>query len=172
MKKIVSLMLVLMIFLLGACGEDGKVENMPSNDSGKVDNDDNMMLDMPMGESIARYDEGGISFDVPKSWQKNFKAVTNDVGSGENKYTKTDFLYNHGERDIMIMSVGRFTKSQWENMKKKDPKAEEAKLGETNDYVYSVFYENHDYIEDGELKEILKNVRGEATSLRSTIKLR
>ncbi len=177
MKKTVAVVLSLMLFALGGCGEDGKIENQPSENSPNTGDQgsnmmSDMMSDMQSGEGVLKYDEGGVSFDVPASWQKNFKAVTNEVGSGDNKYTKTDFLYNHGERDIMVMSVGRFTKAQWEEMKKREPKTEEAKLGETNDYVYSVFYENHDYVDDDELRDILKKVRDEASSLRSTIKLK
>ncbi len=172
MKKVVliSLALLLVFLMFGSCGnaEDGKIENSTSENSGTVENkNDNTGKD-----SIMKYDENGISFDVPESWRDNFKSVSKDVGTGEDKYTKTDFIYNLGERDILVMSVGRFTKPQWEKLKKSQPDAEGAKLGETKDHVYSIFYENHDYIEDNELRDILKKVRDEATSLRSTINIK
>ncbi len=174
MKRIalISLALLLVFLMFGGCGnaEDGKIENSTSENSGMVENkNDNTGKD-----SIMKYDENGISFDVPESWRDNFKSVSKDVGTGEDKYTKTDFIYNLGERDILVMSVGRFTKPQWEKLKKSQPDAEDAKLGESKsgEYVYSIFYEDHDYIEDDELEDILENVRREATSLRSTINIK
>ena len=176
MKKTILLALALLLALVmfGGCGEDGKIENKPSNDSASTDDQAGGNNQMDGQDSMMKYDADWLSFDVPDSWRKNFKSVTSEVGSGDNKYKKTDFFYSEGERDINIMSVGRFTKQQWEDLKKKDPKTEEAKLGESKagDYVYSIFYENHDYVEDSELREILKNIRNDATSLRSAIRLK
>lgn len=130
--------------------------------------------DAPSAQSIAAYDENGISFDIPEMWQKNFKAVTRDAGSAGNTYPQTDFYYTEGERDIRLMSIGKFTRDQWENLKKTEKSAEDAMLGESADkkHVYSIFYENHDYINESGLRDTLNKIKGEAEKLRDKIMIK
>ncbi|MBQ8004034.1 MAG: hypothetical protein IJ299_02970 [Oscillospiraceae bacterium] len=126
------------------------------------------------GDRISMYDEGGLSFDIPEAWQQNFKAVTREAGSSGNTYPQTDFYYTEGERDIRLMSIGKYTREQWENLKKTTKDAENAMLGESPDkkHVYSVYYENHDYIEDKGLKDILTGIRQKAEEMRDKIKIK
>lgn len=163
MKNFIAPILVLML-LLCSCGDNAS-ENAADS---PVENS------APGGERIAVYDENDVSFDVPEAWQNNFKAVTREVGSAGNTYPQTDFYYTEGERDIRLMSIGKFTREQWDNLKKTEQKAEDALLGESGDkkHVYSIFYENHDYIEDSGLKETLGKIKGEAEKLRDKIMIK
>ncbi len=163
MKKFIAPILMLML-LLCSCGDNAS-ENAADS---PVENS------APGGERIAVYDENDVSFDVPESWQNNFKAVTREVGSAGNTYPQTDFYYTEGERDIRLMSIGKFTREQWDNLKKTEQNAEDALLGESGDkkHVYSIFYENHDYIEDSGLKETLGKIKGEAEKLRDKIMIK
>lgn len=126
------------------------------------------------GERISMYDKDGLSFEIPEAWQQNFKAVTREAGSSGNTYPQTDFYYTEGERDIRLMSIGKYTREQWENLKKNTKDAEKAMLGESADknHVYSVYYENHDYIEDKDLKDILSGIRSKAEEMRDKIKIK
>lgn len=163
MKKIIFLLLAI-VMLMTACADEAREQ---SGDS-PVENS------APGGERISLYDENGLSFDVPEAWQQNFKAVTREVGSSGNTYPQTDFYYTEGERDIRLMSIGKFTRDQWENLKKTEKNAEEALLGESQDknHVYSIFYENHDYIEDKGLKDTLNGIRTEAEKMRDKITIK
>ena len=130
---------------------------------------------MPQNQqTMAQYSDDNLSFDIPESWQKNFKAVTRDVGSSGNTYPQTDFYYTEGERDIRLMSIGKFTKEQWDKMKSDGKVSDDAILGRNTDntHVYSVFYEDHDYIEDGKLRDSLNKIRGEAEKLRDKMKIK
>lgn len=151
MKKII-LPLIALLLILTACGEkDAGGAEMPGNQ-----------------QTMAKYTDDNLSFDIPESWQKNFKAVTRDVGSSGDTYPQTEFYYTEGDRDIRLMSVGKFTREQWEKMKKDGKVGDDAILGESKDgkHVFSVFYENHDYIEDGALRDALGKVKQEAEALR------
>ena len=151
MKKII-LPLIALLLILTACSEkDAGGAEMPTNQ-----------------QTMAKYSDDNLSFDVPESWQNNFKAVTRDVGSSGDTYPQTEFYYTEGERDIRLMSVGKFTREQWEKMKKDGKVGDDSILGESKDgkHVFSVFYENHDYIEDGALKDTLGKIRQEAENLR------
>ncbi|MBQ9986589.1 MAG: hypothetical protein IJP38_09860 [Oscillospiraceae bacterium] len=127
----------------------------------------------PGGERIAMYDKDGLSFDVPEAWQQNFKAVTREVGSTGNTYPQTDFYYTDGSRDILLMSIGKYTRDQWENLKKTGEDLKDAMLGESGDknHVYSIRYENHDYIEERDLRDMLNSLKAEAQKLRDKIKI-
>ena len=159
-KLIVPLLLVLMLFC--SCGE--KASENAGNSS--------MNNNQANTEKIALYDEGGIKFDVPESWQENFKAVTRNVGSSGNTYPQTEFYYTKNGRDVRLMSIGKFTQDQWAQMKKNGEVSDDATIGESEDkqHVYSIFYENHDYIkDDDELKKALDTVKGEAQKIRDKI---
>jgi len=162
MKKVLFLTLALAM-LFGACADEA-AENAADTPAGS---------NTPAGEKISLYDNDGISFDIPEAWQKNFKAVTREAGSSGNTYPQTDFYYTEGERDIRLMSIGKFTREQWENLKKTEQGAMDALLGESPDkkHVYSVYYENHDYIQDKDLKDILTGIKSEAEKLRDKIKI-
>ncbi len=122
----------------------------------------------------AQYDDDNLSFDIPQSWQKNFKAVTRDVGSSGNTYPQTDFYYTEGDRDIRMMSIGKFTREQWEKMKSDGKVNNDSMLGKSADdsHVYSIFYEDHDYIEDGTLRDSLKKIRSEAEAMRNKLTIK
>ncbi|MBR5542818.1 MAG: hypothetical protein IKU65_01815 [Oscillospiraceae bacterium] len=158
-KLIVPLLLIAVLFT--SCGEKAS-ENATDSPVGNAS---------PGGEKVASYNEGGISFDVPEMWQQNFKAVTRDAGSSGNTYPQTEFYYTENGRDIRLMSIGKFTRDQWEQMKKNGEVSDDAMIGESKDknHIYSVFYEDHDYISDNALKDTLGKIRGEAEKLRDKI---
>lgn len=144
--------LIALLLIFTACGEeDAGGAAMPNNQ-----------------QTMAKYSDDNLSFDIPESWQKNFKAVTRDVGSSGDTYPQTDFYYTENDRDIRLMSVGKFTREQWDKMKKDGKVGDDSILGESGDgkHVFSVFYEDHDYIEDGALKDSLGKIRKEAEALR------
>lgn len=163
MKKLI-IPVLLMTLIFCSCGDRASENGADS----PVENS------APGGERISMYDEEDLSFDIPEAWQKNFKAVTRDVGSSGNTYPQTDFYYTEGERDIRLMSIGKYTREQWENLKKIGQNVEDAMLGESADknHVYSIYYENHDYIEDKDLKDILTGIRTEAEKMRDKIKIK
>lgn len=151
MKKFL-LPLIALLLVFASCGEeDAGGAAMPNNQ-----------------QTMAKYSDDNLSFDIPESWQKNFKAVTRDVGSSGDTYPQTDFYYTENDRDIRLMSVGKFTREQWDKMKKDGKVGDDSILGKSKDgnHVFSVFYEDHDYIEDGALKESLGKIRQEAEALR------
>ena len=144
--------LIALLLIFTACGEeDAGGAAMPNNQ-----------------QTMAKYSDDNLSFDIPESWQKNFKAVTRDVGSSGDTYPQTDFYYTENDRDIRLMSVGKFTREQWDKMKKDGKVGDDSILGKSGDgkHVFSVFYEDHDYIEDGALKDSLGKIRKEAEALR------
>ncbi len=151
MKKIIFPILALLLIFTACSEEDAGGASMPNNQ-----------------QTMAKYSDDNLSFDIPESWQNNFKAVTRDVGSSGDTYPQTDFYYTENDRDIRLMSVGKFTREQWEKMKKDGKVGDDSILGESGDgkHVFSVFYEDHDYIEDGALKESLGKIKKEAESLR------
>lgn len=127
----------------------------------------------PSGERVSMYDKDGLSFDIPESWQQNFKAVTREVGSAGNTYPQTDFYYTANGRDIRLMSIGKYTREQWDSLKSKGEDVKDAMLGESADKknVYSIYYENHDYIKEKDLSDVLAKIKGEAEKLRDKIKI-
>ena len=144
--------LIALLLIFTACGEENAGgAAMPNNQ-----------------QTMAKYSDDNLSFDIPESWQKNFKAVTRDVGSSGDTYPQTDFYYTENDRDIRLMSVGKFTREQWDKMKKDGKVGDDSILGESGDgkHIFSVFYEDHDYIEDGALKDSLGKIRKEAEALR------
>lgn len=144
--------LIAFLLIFTACGED---------DAGGAARQDNQ-------QTMAKYSDDNLSFDIPESWQNNFKAVTRDVGSSGDTYPQTDFYYTENDRDIRLMSVGKFTGEQWEKMKKDGKVGDDSILGKSKDgkHVFSVFYEDHDYIEDGALRDTLVGIRKDAEALR------
>ncbi len=158
MKKLILLSVVALVFFSG-CGSE--------SDAGGA----GMSQEQQMK---AQYSDDNLSFDIPASWQKNFKAVTRDVGSSGNTYPQTDFYYTEGNRDIRLMSIGKFTRDQWDKMKNDGKVGDDAMLGNSADnaHVYSIFYEDHDYIEDGALKESLKKIKSEAEEMRDKMKIK
>lgn len=128
----------------------------------------------PEGEKITLYDSDGISFDIPEAWQQNFKAVTREAGSSGNTYPQTEFYYTDGNRDIRLMTIGKFTREQWDKLKSEMKDAESALLGESADkkHVYSLSYENHDYITEAPLKETLAKLKAEAEKIRDKISVK
>lgn len=126
------------------------------------------------GEKITLYDSDGISFDIPEAWQQNFKAVTREAGSSGNTYPQTEFYYTDGNRDIRLMTIGKFTREQWDKLKSETKDAESALLGESADkkHVYSLSYENHDYITEAPLKETLAKLKAEAEKIRDKISVK
>lgn len=157
MKKII-LMTALSLVMLTSCGE--QPQNQPADTPSEN-----------TGERMTLYDKDGVTFDIPSSWQSNFKAVTREVGSSGNTYPQTDFYYTKNGRDIRVMSIGKFSREQWDNLKKTEQGAEDALLGESEDKksVYSLFYENHDYINDKELKGVLDEIKTDAEKIRENI---
>ena len=157
MKKLILPLLAFML-VFASCGE---------NTSGKGENN---MVDSANTNTQMKttYDEGGVSFEIPESWQKNFKAVTREAGSSGNTYPQTDFYYTEGERDIRLMSIGKFTREQWDRMKKDGEVGDDAILGNSKegDHIYSIFYENHDYIKDEPLRKKLGQIKTEAEKIR------
>lgn len=172
-KKICKLIVPVLVLatLLCACRNEAADNAGDTSASGGQNTDANTNA---TGERISMYDKDGLSFDIPEAWQQNFKAVTREVGSSGNTYPQTDFYYTEGERDIRLMSIGKYTREQWENLKKTTKDAEKAMLGESPDknHVYSVYYENHDYIEDKDLKDILSGIRTKAEEMRDKIKIK
>jgi len=157
MKKILFV-LIASLLLFASCADKA------SENSG----DTPVENSAPGGERIAMYDKDGLSFDVPEAWQQNFKAVTREVGSTGNTYPQTDFYYTDGSRDIRLMTIGKFTREQWEKMKADGKVGDDSMLGESGDkkHVYSVFFEDHVYIEDSALRASLGKIRSEAENLR------
>lgn len=151
MKKIIFPLIALLL-LFASCGEE---------DAGGASMANNQ-------QTMAKYSDDNLSFDIPESWQKNFKAVTRDVGASGDTYPQTDFYYTEGERDIRLMTIGKFTREQWEKMKADGKVGDDSMLGESGDkkHVYSVFFEDHDYIEDSALRDSLGKIRSEAENLR------
>ena len=151
MKKIIFPLIALLL-LFASCGEE---------DAGGASMANNQ-------QTMAKYSDDNLSFDIPESWQKNFKAVTRDVGAAGDTYPQTDFYYTEGERDIRLMTIGQFTREQWEKMKADGKVGDDSMLGESGDkkHVYSVFFEDHDYIEDSALRDSLGKIRSEAENLR------
>ena len=172
MKKSILVFSLVLIVALCACGK--KDMGSASGDNGGAVSPENSGHGSLAEKVTESYEDDMISFDVPKSWQKNFKSVTREAGSSGNTYMKTDFYYTVGEQDIMVMSVGRFTNEQWEALKKSEKGAEAAKLGESKDkkYVYTVFFEKHDYIEDRDLLGKLSSVSEEAQAIRDKINVK
>ena len=160
MKKIIALLIGTM--LLTGCGSMGTEE--PKKEEEKKP-------DVPKDEITKSYEKDGISFDIPELWQKNFKAVTREAGSSGNTYPQTDFYYTEGERDIRMMSLAKFTREQWDSMKSKEESADDVFLSESPDkkYVYTLHFEDHDYITDEPLRDTLGKVRKEAEKLRDGI---
>ena len=164
MKKFI-LPFLLFALLFSSCGEKA------SENSGDA------QMNAP-GQNVQRvssYDSDGISFDVPEMWQNNFKAVTRNVGSTDNTYPQTEFYYTKNGREVRLMSIGKFTRDQWEKMKKDGAVSDDATIGESADkkHVYSIFYEDHDYIkDDDELKETLTKLKDEATKIRDKIMIK
>lgn len=160
MKKIIFALLAF-CFLFASCGEE----------TGTTDAGASMAQNQ---QTMAKYSDDNLSFDIPESWQKNFKAVTRDVGSSGNTYPQTDFYYTEGDRDIRLMTVGKFTRDQWDKMMSDGKVSDSAMLGESGDkkHVYSIFYEDHDYIEDNMLKDALGKIRGEAEAMRDKMTIK
>ena len=156
MKKIIFPLIALLL-LFASCGEE---------DAGGASMANNQ-------QTMAKYSDDNLSFDIPESWQKNFKAVTRDVGAAGDTYPQTDFYYTDGSRDILLMSIGKYTRDQWENLKKTGEDLKDAMLGESGDknHVYSIRYENHDYIEERDLRDMLNSLKAEAQKLRDKIKI-
>ena len=160
MKKII-LPLLAFCFLFASCGEE----------TGTTDAGASMAQNQ---QTMAKYSDDNLSFDIPESWQKNFKAVTRDVGSSGNTYPQTDFYYTEGDRDIRLMTVGKFTRDQWDKMMSDGKVSDSSMLGESGDkkHVYSIFYEDHNYIEDNMLKDALTKIKGEAEMLRDKMTIK
>ncbi len=148
-------------FLLAGCGEE----------TGTTDAGASMAQNQ---QTMAQYSDDNLSFDIPASWQNNFKAVTRDVGSSGNTYPQTDFYYTEGDRDIRLMTVGKFTRDQWDKMMSDGKVSDSSMLGESSDkkHVYSIFYEDHNYIEDNMLKDALGKIRGEAEAMRDKMTIK
>ena len=167
MKKISLILALVLVISLCACGKKAEENTDTPSPAPEAMNG--------TAEKLTQsYDDDMLSFDVPESWQKNFKAVTREAGSSGNTYMKTDFYYTQGEQDIMMMSVGRFSKDQWEALKKAEKGAEAAKLAESKDgkYVYTIFFEKHDYITDKDLLGALSSVSEEAQAIRNKINVK
>ena len=129
----------------------------------------------PQTSVMSTYDKDGLSFDIPESWRENFKAETRTVGTGEESYPQTDFYYTKDGRDVLMMSVGKYTREQWDKIKSTGEEVEDMLLGETEDKnnVYSIRYENHDYIDaKDEIKETIDGIKKEAEKLRDKIKIK
>ena len=165
-KLIVPLLLVLALFA-------GCMNTAGGNSAAETGNDSPANAN-PKGEKITLYDSDGISFDIPEAWQQNFKAVTREAGSTGNTYPQTEFYYTDGNRDIRLMTIGKFTREQWDKLKGETKDAENALLGESADkkHVYSLTYENHDYIKEASLKETLAKLKGEAEKIKDKIKIK
>lgn len=164
MKKILILISVMSLFLCGCA--DKASENSADTPAENMGPDDSVMRS---------YDKDGLSFDIPEGWQKNFKAVTKNVGSSDNTYPQTDFYYSKDNRDILMMSVGKYTREQWEKLKETGEDVTDTLLGESPDknHVYSIRYENHDYIDvKDEIKETIDKIKKEAENLRDKIKIK
>ncbi len=164
MKKILVPFIAMAIILCGCADKasenaaDTPAENMTPNNS-----------------VMRAYDKDGLSFDIPESWQKNFKAVTKNAGSTNNAYPQTDFYYTKDNRDVLMMSVGKYTREQWDKLKASGENVEDMLLGETPDkkHVYSIRYENHDYIDmKDEIKETIDGIKKEAEKLRDKITIK
>ncbi|MBE6913018.1 MAG: hypothetical protein E7473_10890 [Ruminococcaceae bacterium] len=164
MKKITICLIAMMLVLCGCSKKasenagDTPAENMKPDDS-----------------VVKAYDKDGLSFDIPESWRQNFKAVTTQVGSGEGAYPQTDFYYTKDNRDVLMMSVGKYTREQWEKLKGTGEEVKDMLLGESEDkkHVYSIRYENHDYIDaKDEIKETIDGIKKEAEKLRDKIKIK
>ncbi len=167
MKKLIIPLLLVIALFAGCMNSAGDKSAAESGTDSPANAD-------PKGEKITLYDSDGISFDIPEAWQQNFKAVTREAGSTGNTYPQTEFYYTDGNRDIRLMTIGKFTREQWDKLKKETKHAESALLGESEDknHVYSLTYENHDYITEAPLKETLAKLKSEAEKIRDKIKVK
>lgn len=170
MKKCIIPMLLILALLAGCMS--GCMNSAADASSKKTGTETS--ADQGKGEKITLYDSDGISFDIPEAWQQNFKAVTREAGSSGNTYPQTEFYYTDGNRDIRLMTIGKFTREQWDKLKAETKDAENALLGESADkkHVYSLSFENHDYITEASMKEMLGKLRTEAEKLRDKIKVK
>lgn len=159
MKKTVSMLLLASLFIFAGC------ENEMGAGGASMTQDTSM---------TARYDDDNMSFDVPEAWQKNFKAVTRQAGSSGDTYPQTEFYYTEGDRDIRMMTIGKFTREQWDKMKDNGKVSNNTLFGESPDkkHVYSIYFEDHDYIEDSKLRDALGKLKGEAEMLKDKMKFK
>lgn len=165
MKRLILPLLAFML-IFASCGENNTEGGGTGNNAAGNTGTDTQMR--------TTYDEGGLSFEIPESWQKNFKAVTRDAGSSGDTYPQTDFYYTEGERDIRLMSIGKFTSEQWDRMKRDGQVGDDAILGNSkdNNHIYSIFYENHDYIKDEPLREKLGKIKTDAEKIREKMTIK
>ena len=195
-KKIFAICLAaIMLFTLGACktntgddtgNNDGGETQQQQNDNGtgnsgdngsSTDNsqaDDENQSGGQDGQKIEKYDENDLQFDVPESWQSNFLAVFNEYNKDKIDYfTTTEFYYNYGDTPVPVMSISRFSKDQWEQLKGNNENADEKKLGESKDgaYVYTINYSELEYFQDQDDKAKFDQVKKDAKDLRDKIKI-
>jgi len=166
MKKI-GIMLIASLLLLCSCNNKA-MENAGDRPADKKEDTTEKT------DEVTKYDVDGVSFDIPEMWRKNFKAVTRDAGSNGNTYPQTDFYYTANGRDIRLMSIGKYTREQWDALNERAKTASDALLGESGDkkHVYSIFFENHDYITEKELRETLGKIKSEAEKIRDKITIK
>lgn len=189
MKKriLLSLAAALMLLSFAACGENaGDMANDMNNLEEGLENDgqileedmqqgmqdaENMMGDMMNSDPVTRYSENDVEFDVPESWQKNFRAVVNQHNENTNQgYSTIDFYYStNANSPYKIMTIGRFPKAVWETVSKNTEGAEEKRLGASKDgeWIYSLNFETEPLSQD----QGYLTAKADAEKLKDKIKI-
>ena len=175
MKKRVLLFFLAcsMVISLVACDSaDNMAQDMQNGMNNMKDDIENSMENMgnTMNAAVNKYNENGIEFDIPESWQKNFSAqYSENSAQAADGYSTINFYYTADPNLIKIMTVGRFKKTTWEGLTEQDTTAVEKKIGQSKDgeWIYTLNFEDSNLSQD----EGYMSARKDAEMLKDKIKI-
>ncbi|MEG2570309.1 MAG: hypothetical protein RSA70_02635 [Clostridia bacterium] len=173
MKKILCALVALtMLASLIACGAP-KAKEEPKTPTDANQQTPNAPEDKPTSPNATAYNDRGIKFDVPKAWQQTFKGTYFEQGSGNTAFTVIEFTCKIGTKDVKVMSIACFGKSQWDTLKANNKDAERMKLGESKDksHVYTLRVEDEIQFDSASDTKTYSEIRSAALKLKDKIEI-
>lgn len=123
-------------------------------------------------KTVEKYDDHGVSFNVPDEWKNNFIAKYYTHGSGNTEFSTIEFLCRINKNDVKVMTIASFGKTQWENIKKNNKDADDIKIGTSKDgsKVFTLRIEDQVFESENDTKTF-NTIRDAAEKLRNKIKI-